>query len=155
MDRLILRSKFCLIVFSGWRHNPATQDGLSASDGAAGLPWSSLGRHQCRRYLNTTAPQTHPNVHQSHCQRAYRHRCVSSLSLFFELFHRHLYSQVKVVNDRVSMHVLHNNLWKYNRRHNFSLSTKTDDRNFIIRQLFLYSYWCVVAMTIVLLYLTF
>ena len=38
---------------------------------------------------------------------------------------------------------------------NFSLSTKTDDRNFIIRQqLFLNSYWCVVAMTLVLLYIS-
>jgi len=36
------------------------------------------------------------------------------------------------------------------RRHNFSLSTKTDDRNFIIRQLFLDSYWCVVDLTIVI-----
>ena len=41
------------------------------------------------------------------------------------------------------------------RRHNFSLSTKTDDRNFIIRQLFSDSYWCVVAMTIVYLYISY
>ena len=38
--------------------------------------------------------------------------------------------------------------------HNFSLSTKTDDRNFIIRQLFLDSYWCVVDMTIVFLHIS-
>ena len=41
------------------------------------------------------------------------------------------------------------------RRHNFSLSTKIDDRNFIIRQLFSDSYWCVVAMTIVYLYISY
>ena len=41
------------------------------------------------------------------------------------------------------------------RRHNFSLSTKTDDRNFIIRQLFSESYWCIVAMTIVYLYISY
>jgi len=38
--------------------------------------------------------------------------------------------------------------------HNFSLSTKTDDRNFIISQLFLDSYCCVVALTIVFLYIS-
>ena len=41
------------------------------------------------------------------------------------------------------------------RRHNFSLSTKTDDWNFIIRQLFSDSYWCVVTMTIVYLYISY
>ena len=56
-----------VIVVSGGRYNPAAQDGLPQSDGAARLPWSALGGHECRRYLNTTAPQTHPNIDQGHC----------------------------------------------------------------------------------------
>ena len=32
------------------------------------------------------------------------------------------------------------------RRHNFSLSIKTDDRNFLVRQLFADSYWCSFAL---------
>jgi len=65
-----------LSVVSGGRHHSAAQDGMSASDSTARLPRSTLGGHECRRYFNAAAPQTHPNVDQGHRQRAYRHRSV-------------------------------------------------------------------------------
>ena len=62
-----ITTKYVVIVFSGRRHNPAAQDGLSASNSAARVPWSTLGRHECRCDSDTTAAQTHPNIDKGHC----------------------------------------------------------------------------------------
>jgi len=70
-----------VVVFSGRRHYPTAQDGLSAGDCVARLSWSALGRDECWCYPNTATPKTHPNVDQSNCQRAYRHRSVSALNI--------------------------------------------------------------------------